>query len=205
MINLKLDERDVVTFLHSFRYIGEMEEVDLKGDVSLRYAIANMVGDIRSQVSENIESSTDSALRTRIDMRSLLIDLYKDWEADRDCDPDIKPAAQVIHDLLGKYDMGTYYDSTTVSKGPVAAIDALEQALADKDAEFASDHVEFMNEEDALETELEYSWSEYEITLCAYTDKEIDTLALDSLVETIIQQRNSWASDKASNSSAMEI
>jgi len=181
-----------------------MEEVDLSGDISLRYAIANMVGDIRSQVPENIASSMNSTLRTRIDMRSLLVDLYKDWEADRDCDPNIKPAAQVIHNLLSKYDIGTYYDSTAASKGPDAAIDALEQALVDKDAEFASDHIEFMNEEDARETEFGYSWSEYEITLCAYKDKEIDTLALDSLVETIIQQRNSWASNKASNSSSME-
>ena len=157
MLNLKLDETDVINFLRSFECVGEMVHVDLCGDTKLRHTIANMIGDIRSQVPDEITSGL-GGFRARVDVRSLLVSKYKEWEEDRkfdreiDPDIDIEPAYQVIHDTLNKYELGTYLDISMLREGPVAAIDALEKALYAKDAEHASNHADSIEEEEALMT-----------------------------------------------------
>ncbi len=161
MLNASLNEQDVWILLNCLSEIHEFSEVDLLEWPELRFTLANIVGELRSQF-ENSQATTSGRFRKRVHLDDLLAEKFKKWESERLIDDSGTESANYILEFhLSNSDRST--DSFVGSTDAASSVMSFKTAL---------DHAK--------------AWEQYEVQLCASTMDEIENLTLADMAHSLV-------------------
>ena len=161
MLIASLDEQDVAVLLACLSEIHESTEIDLIERQELRFMLANIVGDLRSQFTSAPETSS-SQFRKRVDLDQLLAEKFKKWESERLLDDaSIRSANFILEFHLSNSGRST--DCLIGSSQASNSVMSFKWAL---------DHPN--------------AWERYEVQLCASPLEEIENLTFEDMVQSLV-------------------
>ena len=162
MPTVTLNEMDVRAFLTAFNAIVEVTSYDFDDETEYRLAIANLVGELKSQlppVPREIITVTP-----RIDLASALAGKYAEWDAACAGGSVCQSAASLVAESLEKCG----HDGRQFAGGEDAG-EAIGQFRAIVTAQSAA------------------AWQRYELALCATARDELDSLNLADMLGELIR------------------
>ena len=165
MLTAAINEQDVAVMLNCLADIHESTEIDLVEWQEIRFTLANIVGDLRSQFS-NSPSTTSSQFRKRVNLDELLAEKFKDLESDR------------LEDTAGMKSANSIFEFHLSNSGRstdcfVGSSEASSSVVSFK---WALDHPK--------------AWEKYEVQLCASPLEEIEKLTLEDMVHSLVLWAN---------------
>lgn len=161
MLTASLNEQDVAVLIDCLSEIHEFAVIDQFEWRELRFALANIVGDIRSQ-TPSVSIRIGSQFRKRFDLDDLLTDKFKEWESERLIDnAETRSANSILEFHLSNSGRST--DCFIGSSQASSSIMSFKYALGHPKA-----------------------WEQYELQLCASPLNEVENLTLEDLVHSVV-------------------
>ena len=161
MLTASINEQDVTVLLDCLSDIHESTDPNLIEWQEIRFTLANIVGDLRSQFS-NSPSTTSGQFRKRVDLDELLAEKFKDLESHRlENTTSTKSANSILEFHLS--------NSGRSTNCFVGSSEASSSVMSFK---WALDHPK--------------AWEKYEVQLCASPLEEIENLTLEDMVHNLV-------------------
>ncbi len=161
MQTASLNEQDIAVLLNFISEIHESTEIDLIECQELRFTLANIVGDLKSQFGDT-SSTIPNKFRKRVHLDDLLADKFREWESERLIDDSVtRSAISILEFHLSNSGRST--DSFIGSGDAVSAVMSFKWAL---------DHCK--------------AWDQFEVQLCATSLKEIENLSFEDMVHSLV-------------------
>jgi len=161
MLTASINDQDVGALINCLSEIHELSAIDLVEWQELRFTLANIVGDLRTQFS-NAPEATTGQYRKRVDLDDLLAHKFKEWESERLSDDSGTESANYILEFHLS-NSGRSTDSF------VGSTDAASSVMSFK---WALDHAK--------------AWEQYEVQLCAFAMDEIENLTLADMAHSLV-------------------
>ena len=161
MLTASLNEQDIAVLLNCFSEIHESTEIDFVESQDLLFTLANIVGDLKSQLG-NASSTIPKKFRKRVHLDHLLADKLREWEYERLIDDSVTESAIYILEFH-------LSNSGRSTAGFVGSSDANSSVMSFK---WALDHCK--------------AWEQYELQLCASSLKEIESLSFKDIVHSLV-------------------
>ncbi len=159
MLNIQVHDNDAEALIRALESVHTLSEIDLRDDPGLRYALANIVGLLRTQAA--IETFIPfQGIHKRVVLKQLMVDKHKQWEAERVQDGCGKSAGAVLEYYL---DIAGLLSHCFVTGNDAAS------TIASFLATFEGGVV-----------------ATYELQLCTYTDEELEALSLEDMAHALI-------------------
>lgn len=167
MKQFQLSDEDVRAFITAFNSIAEIDHYDFDEDTEYRLAIANLVGDFKSQVCPSLHGVV--SVVPRIDLTVVFVEKYVAW--DRDC---LGGSACLSADRLisVKLDKSGYDSQLFAGEGN------------------AEDSIRRLR--DLVNRQADGVWSRFELALCSSARADIDNLLLPDLLDGLFR----WSADR---------
>lgn len=161
MLKASINDQDVGALLNCLSEIHELSAIDLVEWQELRFTLANIVGDLRTQFP-NAPASSTGRFRKRVDLDDLLADKFKEWESKRMIHESGTESANYILEFH-------LSNSGRSTNSFVGSTDAASSVMSFK---WALDHAK--------------AWEQYEVQLCASTIDEIENLTLADMAHSLV-------------------
>ena len=159
MLNIQIHDNDAETLINAFESVYTLGEIDLSDDPALRFALANLIGLLRTQAS--IEKlSPSQGIHKRVILQRLMTDKFKEWEAEYKEGDRARSADNTLADLLDT--AGLLSHCFVTGSGASSSIASFLAAFE------------------------EHPQAAYEAQLCSYTDEELEALSLADIAHSLI-------------------
>jgi hypothetical protein len=162
MLNTSIHDNDAETLINTFEGIGTLQEIYLSDNPELRYALANLIGALRTQADVETYNPTPG-IHKRVDLEFLMVVKFEEWEAERAEDGCGRSADKALEDCLDNAGLLSHCFCT--GNGAASTTASFLAAV----------------EENPTKT--------YEIKLCTYTDKELETLSLEDMANALLLEQ----------------
>jgi hypothetical protein len=162
MLRLTLDEADVQVLVNSFFHLDDLDDVNLRERPGLRYALANIVGDIRSQYAPSAVTPGPQRARRRVDLASLLADRFGQWNRMFERGEVSDSADDVINAALSRSGRPTWQFEGEGDSGDAVLLLA-------------------------WEFDGSLGWDRCELRLCSRTDGELERMTFADLVMSLVE------------------
>lgn len=161
MLIASLDKKYVAVLLACLSEIHEFTEIDLIERQELRFTLANIVGDLRSQFTSAPETSR-TQFRKRVDLDQLLAEKFKKWESERLLDDASTRSANLIFEFHLS-NSGRSTDFLVGSSQASNSVMSFKWALDNPNA-----------------------WERYEVQLCASPLEKIENFTFEDMVQSLV-------------------
>ncbi len=158
MPNITIHDNDAEALINAFEGINARQKIDLSDDPMLRYALANLIGALRTQAE--VETYKPSpGIHKRVKLEHLMINKFNEWEAERAEDGWGKSADTVLEYYLDN--AGLLSHCFVTGNGAASTIVSFLATLEDG------------------------PMATYEVELCTYTDEELAALTLEDMAHSL--------------------
>jgi hypothetical protein len=159
MLNITIHDNDAEALINAFEGINTRQEIDLSHEPMLRYALANLIGALRTQADAETYNPSPG-IHKRVNLEFLMIDKFNEWEAERAADGCGKTADTVLEDYLDNAGLLSHCFGT--GNGAASTIVSFLAAF----------------EHTPIAT--------YELQLCTFTDEELEALSLADMAHALV-------------------
>jgi hypothetical protein len=161
MSSVQLNEADLRAFLTAFNAVADVTGYTFDDETEYRLAIANLVGELRSQLGS--VPCGPIAVVPRIPLAELLAEKYAAWDVACAGGAECQSADSLIEETLDRYPF-----ARTQFTGGAGAAGAVEQLRVLATAGTA------------------VAWQRYQLVVCTFTREELDGLTLAEMLSTLL-------------------
>lgn len=158
MPNITIHDNDAEALINAFKGINARQEIDLSDDPMLRYALANLIGALRTQADAETYNPSPG-IHKRVKLEHLMINKFNEWQAGQGEDGCGESADTMLAHYLDS--AGLLSHCFVTGNGAASTIASFLATF--EDGQMAT----------------------YELELCTYTDEELKTLSLEDMAHSL--------------------